>query len=62
MEFDTISAFLAMGKHGFYVWLAYGLSAIIISLSVVLPIWQKKRLIRQIQQQQKREKQHAPPA
>lgn len=60
MEFDTLSAFLAMGKHGFYVWLAYGLSALIIALNILIPLWQKKRLIHQLKQQQKREKQHAP--
>lgn len=62
MEFDTLSAFLAMGKHGAYVWSAYGLSALIIGLNILWPIWAKKRLVRDIKNQQKREKQHAPTA
>jgi heme exporter protein D len=24
MAFDSLAEFIAMGKHGFYVWLAYG--------------------------------------
>lgn len=62
MEFDSLSAFLAMGKHGFYVWLAYGLTTLIIVVNVLLPLWKKKQLIRQLKNQQKRETQHAPPA
>lgn len=62
MEFDSLSAFLAMGKHGFYVWLAYGLSAFVIAVNLVLPIREKKQLMRQIKRQQQREAQHAPSA
>jgi len=29
MAFDSLSDFLAMGNHGFYVWLAYGLTFLI---------------------------------
>ena len=30
MYFESISDFIAMGGHGFYVWLAYGVSAAVI--------------------------------
>lgn len=29
MAFDNFGDFLAMGKHGFYVWLAYGLTFVV---------------------------------
>jgi len=31
MAFDSFSDFLAMGKHGLYVWLAYGLTLLIMA-------------------------------
>lgn len=35
MAFETFSEFLAMGKHGLYVWTAYGISLIlIVSLAI----------------------------
>ena len=36
MYFDSLADFLAMGKHGFYVWSAYGISAFLIIASMVL--------------------------
>ena len=30
MYFDTFAEFLQMGKHGFYVWLAYGATALVL--------------------------------
>ena len=29
MYFDTFAEFLQMGKHGFYVWLAYGATVLV---------------------------------
>ena len=31
MAFDSFGDFLAMGTHGFYVWLAYGLTFIVLA-------------------------------
>ena len=30
MYFDTFAEFLQMGKHGFYVWLAYGTTTLVL--------------------------------
>lgn len=38
MQFDSIAEFIAMGGHGFYVWLAYGLTAAIILFNVMAPV------------------------
>jgi len=30
MYFDSFAEFLQMGKHGFYVWTAYGVTALVL--------------------------------
>lgn len=57
--FDSFADFLAMGKHGFYVWLCYGITALVIVANVVAPIRQRKKLIDQQTRLQRREKKHA---
>lgn len=44
MYFQNMSDFWAMGEHGFYVWLAYGLSALILIYNVIVPILQRRQL------------------
>ena len=60
MEFSSVSEFLAMGRHGFYVWLSYGLTAVIVVINIVQPIVRKRQLIKQHIQRLRREKKHAP--
>ncbi len=55
MQFSTFSEFLAMGGHGFYVWLSYGVSITLLLLLLVSSINQSSAVIKQIQQRQKRE-------
>ena len=43
MQFDSLSAFVAMNGHGFYVWSAYGAALLIVSILVVNPILKKRR-------------------
>ncbi|MBD3643562.1 heme exporter protein CcmD, partial [Alcanivorax sp.] len=38
MAFESFADFLAMGKHGFYVWSAYGVSALLIIANMALAI------------------------
>lgn len=47
MAFDSFSDFLAMGRHGLYVWLAYGVSFAIIAWNAVQPVLQRRRLLRE---------------
>ena len=44
MEFSSWQEFIAMGQHGFYVWLSYGFTAIVILANIVQPIRRKKRI------------------
>ena len=59
MFFDSFADFLAMGKHGFYVWLCFGITALVIIANILAPIRQRKKLIEQQTRLQRREKKHA---
>ncbi|WP_417596804.1 heme exporter protein CcmD [Oceanospirillum sp.] len=55
MYFDSFSEFLNMGGHGLYVWMAYGLSAVLLVINVVLPIMHKRQLIKEQMRKLRRE-------
>jgi len=59
MEFASLSEFIAMGKHGLYVWLSYGLTALIVAINVALPLRRRRRLMKEQAQRLRREKRHA---
>jgi len=43
VSFESFSDFLAMGKHGLYVWTAFGVSLAVLVLNVVQPILARRR-------------------
>ena len=45
MNFESFADFLAMGKHGLYVWTSYGISLAVLALNVVLPILARRRYL-----------------
>lgn len=49
MQFDTFSDFLAMGKHGVFVWSAYALVLISMLILHIRTYRQHKRLSQQLQ-------------
>ncbi len=51
---NSFDEFLAMGGYGVYVWPAYGIAFVVLLLNVVLPLIQKKKLLRQLALKQKR--------
>ncbi len=53
---NSFAEFLAMGGYGFYVWTAYGIALVVLLLNVVLPLLQRKQLLRELALKQKREK------
>ncbi len=53
---NSFAEFLAMGGYGFYVWTAYAISFVVLLLNVVLPVVQRKQLLRQLALKQKRAK------
>ena len=56
MAFDNFADFLAMGKHGAYVWAAYGISLLVIVANIVAPIQRRRALHNDILRKIKREK------
>ena len=56
MAFESFADFIAMGKHGPFVWSAYGISLLIIVANIVAPMQRKKALMTEIKRKIKREK------
>ena len=55
MAFESFADFLAMGKHGFYVWSAYGVSALLIIANMALAIRAQGRVRQRLVRQQRRD-------
>ncbi len=55
MQFDSINAFFAMGGYGFYVWLSYGVSALMIALLIFMSCRSHKKTKEQIAKRYHRE-------
>lgn len=53
---NSFAEFLAMGGYGFYVWTAYGIAFFVLALNVILPLMQRKKLLRTLALKQKRAK------
>lgn len=45
--FNSFAEFLAMGKHGFYVWTCFGITLSIMALNLVLPWLARKKYLNQ---------------
>ena len=55
MAFDSLAELLAMGRHGPYVWSAWGISLGLLGLSLLL-VWRESRQVRRmLRRQLKRE-------
>jgi heme exporter protein D len=48
MYFESVSAALAMDGHGAYVWSAFGITVIMFCVIALNPVRRKKRLLREI--------------
>jgi heme exporter protein D len=56
VSFDSFSDFIAMGGHGFYVWLSYAIALVVIVINIVNPALQKKKVISDLVRRLRREK------
>lgn len=54
--FSNFSEFLAMGKHGFYVWSAWGVVFFCVVFAVFYVRHERKNLLKKIQQTELRQK------
>lgn len=55
MEFSSFSEFIAMGKHGPFVWSAYGITLVVVLANIIIPMRRKKALLEDIKRKVKRE-------
>ncbi|MBI6818181.1 heme exporter protein CcmD [Pseudomonas syringae] len=55
MSFASFSDFLAMGRHGVFVWSAYGLCLVVLLVNVASPLWARQRFLKQQARRLKRE-------
>ena len=57
MSFDSFSAFLAMGKHGVFVWSAYGICLTVLAINVASPLLAHRRYLQHEARRLRRERQ-----
>ncbi len=50
----TLQEFFTMGGYGFYVWISYGLTLLVLAVNIILPVIQRKQFLRQQALKQKR--------
>ncbi|MCI2284700.1 heme exporter protein CcmD [Colwellia sp. MSW7] len=55
MQFDSFNDFLAMGGYGFYVWLSFGISAVLIIALIFSSIMGHKQVLKNIAIRQERD-------
>jgi len=49
-----MSEFFHMGGYGFYVWLSYGITLLVLLASLLSPILLKKKLLRELARREQR--------
>ena len=59
MAFNSFGEFLAMGNHGFYVWLAYGLTFLVLVGLAWHSVHTHSKTRRELVAQRKRSQRHA---
>jgi heme exporter protein D len=57
MNWLSFSEFLAMGGRGFFVWGAYGLTALLIAAEIILQVRHRKQQLRHLRRLQQIEDQ-----
>ncbi|WP_394182211.1 heme exporter protein CcmD [Marinomonas posidonica] len=55
MAFDSFADFFAMGKHGLYVWSAYGISGSMLVAFIFLSLRERRKVRRQLHERFLRE-------
>jgi len=55
VSFDSFSEFIAMGGHGFYVWLSYAIALVLIVINLVSPVMRRKKLFAELVRRFRRE-------
>lgn len=53
--FMSMQTFLAMGGYAFYVWSAYGLTFLVLLANLIIPIMQRRTLLKTLARKQKQQ-------
>jgi len=61
MSFSSFAEFLAMGDHGLYVWLSYGVALIMVLYNVVSVRLRQRRALQAVRDSARREAARAAP-
>lgn len=51
----SLQEFFAMGGYAFYVWTSYGLALIVLLANIIIPVAQRRQLLRSLSLKQKRQ-------
>jgi heme exporter protein D len=54
IQFDSLSDFLNMGGYAFYVWSAYLFWAVVLGTSLVMPLLDRKRVMKMLKARMQR--------
>lgn len=57
MSFDSFADFLAMGGHGLYVWLCYGVGFVVLAANLLGAKQARKSLVKELAQKIRRDEQ-----
>lgn len=55
MSFNSVSEFVNMGGHGFFVWTAYGIALIVLVYNIINPMVIHSRFVKMQKQNLRRE-------
>ena len=55
MSFDTFADFLTMGRHGLYVWSAYGICLLVVAGNIAVPVLGRRRYLQEEARRLRRE-------
>ncbi|MFT7267022.1 MAG: heme exporter protein D [Porticoccus sp.] len=50
-QFENFNAFLYMGGHGYYVWVAYFASLGVLAFLLIAPFFRRKNIIKEMKKQ-----------
>jgi heme exporter protein D len=57
VSFSSLGEFIAMGTHGPYVWTAYGISLLVLTINLLLPLRAHREYLRSEARRLRREEQ-----
>jgi heme exporter protein D len=55
MAFNSLADFFAMGGYGFYVWLSYGISFLVLAVLIINTLTKRKKILKTVTQRIGRE-------